>query len=160
MEKEVIIFLEKHKTEYILHTPPAVFTTADVEKYCDNLPGLSCKNLFLKQEKSENYMLVILPAHKRMQLKEFGKIISLRRITFAKEDELYDLLKLSAGAVSPFGLLNDKNTVVKLYIDSEVWNADIVRFHPNVNTETIELRKEVFHDLILNMKNEYQIVHL
>ena len=73
---------------------------------------------------------------------------------------MYDLLKLSAGAVSPFGLLNDKNTVVKLYIDSEVWNADIVRFHPTVNTETIELRNEVFHDIILNMKNEYQIVHL
>ncbi len=160
MEKEVIRFLDKHNADYILHTHPEVFTTDDVEKYCSNLPGLSCKNLFLKQEKLDNYMLVILPAYKRMKLKEFGEIISLRRITFAKEDELYDLLKLSAGAVSPFGLLNDVNNVVKLYIDRDVWDADIVRFHPNVNTESIELRKEVFHDLILHLKNECQVVDL
>ena len=37
--------------------------------------------------------------------------------SFASDVELYNYLKLISGAVTPLGLLNDKDKVVKFYID-------------------------------------------
>ncbi len=51
---------------------------------------------------------------------------------------------LEPGSVSPFGLLNNEEADVELYVDQEVMNADIVNFHPNRNEATLELTQDMF----------------
>jgi Ala-tRNA(Pro) deacylase len=54
MEK-VLEYLDSKKIMYTIHNHPAVFTCEEAEKYCGNIPGLSCKNLFLRAKKTGNY---------------------------------------------------------------------------------------------------------
>lgn len=72
--------------------------------------------------------------------------------------ELYNYLKLISGAVTPLGLLNDKDKVVKLYIDDNFFKDPfIIRVHPNDNSATNWLNVNDFVSIIKNNGNE---VHL
>ena len=72
--------------------------------------------------------------------------------------ELYNYLKLIFGAVTPLGLLNDKDKVVKFYIDENFFKDPfIIGFHPNDNSATIWLNVNDFVSIIKNNGNE---VHL
>jgi Ala-tRNA(Pro) deacylase len=158
MTPEVEQFLNTHKIEFKLHTHPAVFTCEEAEIHCADIPGTACKNLFLKEDKTGQYFLVILPAHKQMNLKELQASQNLRKLSFARDERLAEVLNLTPGAVSPFGLVNDVENKTILYIDSEVWNAPIVTFHPNVNTETLELTHEMFERCVEGFGNEYKVI--
>ncbi len=61
-------YLQAHQIKYILHEHPAVFTCEEAAKYCDNVPGLPCKNLLLRDKKKRHYFLLILPAKKRADM--------------------------------------------------------------------------------------------
>lgn len=72
--------------------------------------------------------------------------------------ELYNYLKLISGAVTPLGLLNDKDKVVKLYIDDNFFKDPfIIGVHTNDNSATNWLNVNDFVSIIKNNGNE---VHL
>ena len=72
--------------------------------------------------------------------------------------ELYNYLKLISGAVTHLGLLNDKDKVVKLYIDDNFFkDPSIIGVHPNDNSATNWLNVNDFVSIIKNNGNE---VHL
>lgn len=153
-------FLKSKGIEYILHEHPAVYTCEEAEKYCGDIPGLACKNLLLRGKKSEKYFLVILPAEKRADLKKIGEIVGDKQITFANPEALLEKLGLEAGAVSPFGLLNDKNHEVEVYIDQKVYYATIVSFHPNRNTASLELSGAMFRKFLQVIENKIKVIDL
>lgn len=153
-------FLKSKGIEYILHEHPAVYTCEEAEKYCGDVPGLACKNLLLKGKKSGRYFLVILPAEKRVDFKKIGEIVDDKHVTFASSESLFEKLGLTSGAVSPFGLLNDKNHEVEVYIDQKVYNAEILSFHPNRNTASLELTGEMFRKFLQTIENKTEIIDL
>ena len=68
-------------------------------------------------------------------------------------------MNLKFGVVSLFGLLNNKDKDIKVYIDKELLNEDIITFHPNDNTATIwikvnDLIKMIDLFLTTDFKNE------
>lgn len=72
--------------------------------------------------------------------------------------ELYNYLKLISGAVTPLGLLNDKDKVVKFYIDDNFFKDPFIfGVHPNDNSATNWLNVNYFVSIIKNNGNE---VHL
>lgn len=140
-------FLSSNKIKHTLHFHPAVFTCQEADKHCHNIPGIASKNLFLRDDKGKKYFLVILPAAKRVDLKNLSLLINQKKLSFASPEKLNQNLKVSPGSVSIFGLLNDKNNQVETYIDEDIYTASIVSFHPNINTATVELDKKMFHNL-------------
>jgi len=50
MNKSIKDFLDKNDIHDTLHTHPAVFTVAEARKHCSFIPGLHCKNIFLKSK--------------------------------------------------------------------------------------------------------------
>ncbi|MHA1199635.1 MAG: prolyl-tRNA synthetase associated domain-containing protein [Candidatus Heimdallarchaeaceae archaeon] len=159
MDSKLEKWLKKRKIEYKLHTHPAVFTVEEAKKHCSFIPGLHCKNLFLKEKTGDKrYFLVTLPSEKRLELRTLEMLLSSSKLTFAKEEELQKYLGLSTGAVSALGLINDGNKEVLFVVDREVWDAEIVSFHPNINTETVELTQEAFHRFIIATENQYRIL--
>ena len=53
------------------------------------------------------------------------------------------------GAVTPFGLLNDKELKVKFFIDKEfAKTGHLIAVHPNDNTATVYLKAEDLIDII------------
>ena len=153
-------FLKLKGIKYVLHEHPAVYTCEEAEKYCGNMQGLACKNLLLRDKKGRRYFLVVLPATKRTDLKKFAKIVGVSKVSFASSEDLMEKLGLEAGAVSPFGLLNDKKNEVEIYTDKNVYSANIVSFHPNRNTASLELSKEMFRKFLQSIENLNKVIDL
>lgn len=152
-------FLQSQQIAYTLHEHPAVYTCEDAAVHCKNIPGLACKNLFLKGRNSR-YFLVIVPATKRIDLKKFAKIVGEAKVSFASAETLKEKLHLEPGSVSPLGLLNDTEKSVEVYIDKALAEAEIVGFHPNRNTATLELSKEMFHKFLGLLEQKVHIIEL
>jgi Ala-tRNA(Pro) deacylase len=151
-------YLKDRHIEYVFHKHPAVYTCEEAKKYCGDVPGLASKNLLLKNREGKRYFLIILPAVKRADLKKISELVGEKKVSFASAENLKEKLDLEPGSVSPFGLLNDKNHEVEVCVDEEVENADIVSFHPNINTASLELTGEMFRKFLESLENKIYII--
>ncbi len=123
------------KYEKVEH--PAVFTVEEVHKIDLKIEGVGCKNLFLT-DKNGKYFLVVLEENKRADLKELTKLLKVKKLSFASEEELKELLGLTKGSCTPMGIINDKENKVVLLLDQDLIGKRIL-CHPNRNTATISI---------------------
>ncbi len=136
-EEKVLDVLDELGISYNRHEHPPVYTVEEAEKQWTEIIGAHCKNLFLRNKKGNRHYLVILEASKVADLKTLNKLLGEDRLSFASENRLMNYLGLETGAVSAFGLINDKESHVKVIIDEDLKKAEAVNFHPNVNTATV-----------------------
>ncbi|MCK4677061.1 MAG: prolyl-tRNA synthetase associated domain-containing protein, partial [Bacteroidales bacterium] len=69
-------------------------------------------------------------------------------------------LGLSRGAVSPFGLVNDNENHVHVFIDEGLKTADMVTFHPNTNNATLKISFNDFLKFMDHSGNSYEFVEI
>ena len=69
-------------------------------------------------------------------------------------------LGLPPGTVSPFGLLNNLEKDVKVYVDEEIANEDIMCFHPNINTKTLFLKTKDLFKFFKNIEVDVEVILL
>ena len=153
-------YLYANGISYIRHEHVAVFTAEDLAVHCSHIPGLHCKNLFLRDQKYKRYFLVILPARHQTDLKKVSEAAGEKKLSFANPDTLREKLGVEVGSVSPFGLLNDSLHEVEVYVDKAVYDAAIVSFHPNRNTASLELTGAMFKKFLEQMENRIEVVDL
>ncbi len=153
-------WLATNKINYILHSHKAVFTVPEAENHCGHIPGTHCKNLFVKNKKNGEYFLITLPSDKRLDLKQFRKIVHAPKIRFAPAEELLSILGVIPGAVTPLGLINDVEKKTTFYVDEAIWNAAEICCHPNINTETLQIPQESFHRFIDATNNKKVIMQM
>ncbi len=151
-------YLQSCGVEYVRYEHPAVFTCEDAEKHCLHLPGLACKNLFLKNRKGDRYFVYTLPASARADLKKFASSVGVDVVRFGSADELMHMLRVAPGSVSPFGVLHDEERAVELCIDSRVRNADMVTFHPNTNTASLLLTHGMFAKYLATLQCKVTVI--
>lgn len=70
-------------------------------------PEAEAKNLFVRDDKKQRYILNTVKGEKRVDLKAFRHAHQMRPLSFATAEELMDKLGLIPGAVTPLGALND-----------------------------------------------------
>lgn len=121
----------------------AVYTVEEAKKIDNQLPGIGCKNLFLK-DKLNHYYLLVIEEDKRANLKELETTLNTQHIKFASSEELKSILNLEPGSVTPLGIINDTEIKVLLILDKDLEDKQIL-CHPNINTKTISLE---YKDLI------------
>ncbi len=97
-------YLKLNSVGFVTHEHPAVYTCEELTQY--HIPGLACKNLFLRDQKKKRYFLVILPATRRTDLARVGEVVGERKLSFASRDDLKAKLGVEPGAVSPCRLGN------------------------------------------------------
>ncbi len=73
---------------------------------------------------------------KNLDLDALGDLLG-EKIGFASKERLVQYLGLTRGAVSPFGLINDREHQVQFILDKELLKNAKLGFHPNVNTQTL-----------------------
>jgi Ala-tRNA(Pro) deacylase len=156
--RPVLEYLEKLDIAYTLHEHPPVNTVSEAEKYWGNIEGLHCKNLFLRDSKGNNHFLVVMASTKRADLKLLAEKIGSTKLGFASEKRLAAFLDLTPGSVTPFGLINDRDAAVKVVIDRDVVEADMVSFHPNENTATLTLSAVDFNTFLESLPNKKTIL--
>ena len=106
-------------------------------------PNQDAKNLFVRDDKKKNYYLITVRGNKRVDLKEFSIKNNTRRLSFASKEDLMRIMKLIPGAVTPMGILNDENNIVKFYLDKEfLEEPKFLGVHPNDNTATIWIKTD------------------
>src|SRR5580704_4723308 len=98
---------------------PPIFTVEEGRAWHDKIPGLHGKNLFLK-DKKDKLWLVVMPADKRADLNRLEKRVHAARLSFGKPDLLLEVLGLTPGSVTPFGLINDQQRRVSVIIDEDL----------------------------------------
>lgn len=157
-EQNVYDVLNLLGIKYVRYEHKPVYTVNEAKKLDKTILGVKCKNLFLKNLKGDAHYIVILDENKRADLKLIAKQIGSTRLSFASEDKLYKYLKLTPGSVTPFGIINDINREVIILIDKDLINAELVNFHPNVNTATIGISYIDFEKFIRWHENKFYCV--
>jgi len=151
--------LRREGIAYELTEHPAVFTIE--EMLALHLPHSEAvaKNLFLRDDKKRQYYLVCARQEKRIDLKELQKKIASRRLSFASEEDLQHLLRLTKGSVTPLGILNDTKRLVSVVLD-EAFRGSLIGVHPNRNTATVWLQTEDLVRLLEQHGNPVRFVAL
>lgn len=144
MNKEAIFsYLEERGIWHEITHHKAVYNMAEVAEVTLPYPQAHAKNLFVRDDKKQNYYLITVKGDKRMNIKEFRQRLGARPLSFASEKDLAEVLGLFPGAVTPLGLLNDKEGKVQLFIDEEFLAPPaLIGVHPNDNTATLWLKTE------------------
>lgn len=136
---DTIVFetLTRLKIAYDFVEHPPALTTEEADAFIDGLEGVRTKTMFLTNKKKTAYYLLVMDDQKRLDMDLFREAVGANRIRMASSDCLMKKLHLPAGLVSVFGLLNNAEKDIQVYIDREVAEQPILTFHPNVNTKTI-----------------------
>ena len=69
-------------------------------------------------------------------------------------------LGLSAGSVSVFGLINDEENHVHLFLDEKLKTAKKISFHPNENSSTVVITFDSFLKFLDWSGNSYEFITL
>jgi Ala-tRNA(Pro) deacylase len=125
--------------EHSTVTHPPFFTVEEGRPWHHKIPGLHCKNLFIKDRKG-GIWLVVMPGDKRADLGRVEKALAAPRFSFAQPDVLQEVLELTPGSVTPFGLINDKQRRVRVILDQDMLDSAWVNFHPLHNAASTTLR--------------------
>lgn len=152
-EQRVYDALEKLGISYVRHEHPLVFTVEQAKEHWGNIAGAHCKNLFLRNKKGNRHYLVIIEHTKRADLKTLEKMLGEDRLSFASSERLMRILDIEEGAVSPFGLINDRAKEVVVIIDRDLQEVDCLNFHPNVNTATLSIDSPDFEKFLTSCGN-------
>ncbi|MCJ7446847.1 MAG: hypothetical protein MUO72_04075 [Bacteroidales bacterium] len=67
---------------------------------------------------------------------------------------------IEPGSVSPFGLINDKEKHVHLFMDEKLNESDRLAFHPNDNTASLVIAKSDFLRFLEYTGNTYEFIKL
>jgi Ala-tRNA(Pro) deacylase len=145
---------------YERHEHPAVFTADDASKFWDPIPGVQCKNLFLRNKKGDRHYLVVVAIAKRVDLKDLVRIVADDRLSFGSADRLMAKLGLTPGSVSPFGLINDADGSVRVLIDRDLEGADRLIFHPNINTASVVVSWSDLERFLATRANRVSVITL
>ena len=160
-KQEIFDFVDKQEIWHEVTEHGAAFTMEEALNIEMPYPDREAKNLFVRDDKKQNYYLITVCGPKRVQLKEFKKAQGTRRLSFASAEDLKEMLDVLPGSVSPLGLLNNEECNVKLFLDEEfVQGSGIIGIHPNENTATIWMKTEDLLTMIRRHGNEAQVVEL
>ena len=118
---------------------PPVATAAEADEHWAGIDATHCKNLFLRNQKGDRHYLVIVVHTKRADLRAVAAQIGDGKLSFASPERLMTHLGVTPGSVSPFGLIHDRDTRVRLFLDRDLKAARRISFHPNINTSTLTM---------------------
>lgn len=139
------ILEELNIDNYKLYEHEALFSAEQEGAEELMFPGINLKNLLIKDKKSGMFYLMVIEDHRRLDFDSFKSITGAKKTRFATEEELWDLMKIKPGSVTPYTIFNDTENKVKIILGWEITEADddtLLNFHPCRNTATISIHKK------------------
>ena len=122
---------------------PAAYNMADLAAIPLPYPSADAKNLFVRDDNKRNYYLLTVRGDRRVDLREFRSRYGTKRLSFASEGDMLELLGLHPGSVTPLGLLQDETRSVQFFLDEEfLLPPGRIGVHPNDNTATVWMRTD------------------
>ena len=123
------------------HEHPPLRTVEDSKAFRGEMEGTHVKNLYLRDRKKRNF-LVVAQEDRDIDLKTLPDKIGSDRLSFGSADRLFEFLGVRPGAVSPFTLINDPEHHITVALDASLLEAETLFFHPLVNDLTLGVTAE------------------
>jgi Ala-tRNA(Pro) deacylase len=121
---------------------PPLFTVEQSQALRGQIPGGHTKNLFLRDKKGAVFLVVALE-DAQIDLKGLHRILGAGgRFSFGSADLMMELLGVTPGSVTPFGLLNDTAGRVTVVLDAAMMEHDTLNYHPLQNTMTTAIGRD------------------
>ena len=159
-KEKVLGILDELDIVYDIYEHPPVPTIEEAKKYWVDIEARHCKNLFFRNHKGNRHYLVILDYRQQLRIHDLEQRLKQGKISFASPKRMDKYLGLNAGSVSPFGLINDKENHVHLFIDETIKDAEKISFHPNDNTSSVIISFDSFMKFLNWSGNSYEFIRL
>ena len=138
-ETAVYDFLDRTGIAYTTLCHPAAFTMEECEAVRKAIGAPVFKNLFLTNKQQTLFFLLMIPAGKPFKTKYLSSQLGCARLSFASPEAMSELLHTAPGAVSPLGLIHDREGRVQLIADRDLAAAGRYACHPCVNTASVAM---------------------
>lgn len=157
---EVIRSLDEQNIPFELYEHPPVPTVEEALPYWKDIDAAHCKNLFFRNHKGNRHYLVILDHRRLLNIRDLEQRLKQGKISFASPKRMERYLGLSAGSVSAFGIINDHENHVHLFIDKLLQSSKRISFHPNENNATLVISFASFLKFLESSGNSYEFIAL
>lgn len=163
-------FLREHKIEFTNYNHPEGKTIEEAKRWWKDDGSIHCKNIFLRNHKGNRHYLVCLHCDYDLDIHELEHRLKAAllaqgktapgKLSFASPERMMRYLGLEPGSVSPFGLINDTEHHVHLFLDSRLQQAETLSFHPNDCRGTVVINRTEFERYLKIVGNTYEYIDL
>lgn len=136
-EKLVYDFLDANEIDHSIYFHSPAFSMEECERIRKKIGVPIFKNLFLTNKQQTLFFLLMMPADKPFKTKYLSSQLGCARLSFASAEAMKEMLHIEPGAVSPLGLIHDRENRVKLIIDKDLLDYEVYACHPCVNTASV-----------------------
>jgi Ala-tRNA(Pro) deacylase len=131
---------ERQIPHEVLHHDP-VFTSEEAARVRGTTLASGAKALICKAD--GQFILIVLPADRRLASKQLRKAESIRSLRFANREEVDQLTGLQPGSIPPFGSLFDLPT----WCDASLALQPTINFNAGDHTVSISMQYADFEAL-------------
>lgn len=160
MKQKVLEFLREENIPFEVTEHEPVYTMEDMERIGLDQLGTICKNLFIRDAKGKRHFLITADNDTVINLKELGARLDAGKVSFASAERLEKYLGVTAGCVSPFGVLNDTEHVVTVVFDKKLEGKERLGVHPNEHSATVWISFSDLLNVIKKLGNQVVITEL
>lgn len=161
LTKESVLALLQEKG-FVIKTleHEAAFTVDQAQSLRGVLEGGHTKNLFLKDKKSQYFMVSALE-DADIDLKTIHTKIGGRgRVSFGNAEKMQAYLGVTPGSVTLLAALNDKEGHVKIILDKSLADQALINVHPMINTATTQMKTADLLALLNDYNHMPEIIDL
>jgi Ala-tRNA(Pro) deacylase len=141
------------------HRHEPAFTVEQGNAVWGSIPGIHCKNLFLKDAKARLW-LVVAPGERSIDLKRLPARIGSARLSFGSAELLREVLGVEPGSVTPFALVNDVDRRVGVVLDAWMMEQELLNYHPLRNDMTTTITTTDFRRFLGHTGHVPEVVEL
>ena len=111
-------------------------------------------------DKGNRHYLVAFDCEQNLAIHDLERRLRQGKLSFASEQRMERWLGLRPGSVSPFGLINDPERHVHLFLDRNLERFPAYSFHPNDNRATVVVSRSEFLRYLAAVGNTYEFIEL
>ncbi len=168
-QEKVVHYLEQHHIPFTVYNHPEGKTIEEAKRWWHNDGSVHCKNIFMRNHKGDQHYLICFPCDDDLAIHDIEHWLkdilvsqgkkAPGKLSFASPERMMRYLGLEPGSVSPFGLINDTDHHVILFLDSRLKEAPTLSFHPNDCRGTVVISQEAFQQYLASVGNTVEYLH-
>ncbi len=154
---QLLALLSELGISFTRYDHPAVFSCEESDRLCPKMHGAHTKQLLMKAKGKEIYVLAIVMHDKRVDRKALAKDFGAQSFSFVSPEKLKEMLGVTPGSVTPFGLIFDKEKKINVIVDVDAWLVGKFCFHPLVNTATLVIDHAGFETFLKHTGHTFTV---
>ena len=169
-QEKVLNFLSNNGIAFECYNHPEGKTIEEAKRWWREDGSVHCKNIFMRNHKGTQHYLICFDCDHDLAIHDLEQRLKASlvaagqkapgKLSFASPERMMRYLGLEPGSVSPFGLINDAEQHVILFLDKNLQQAESLSFHPNDCTGTVVIGKADFERYLSIVGNTYEYLEL